>query len=58
MNDKEQCTTGCNLDEVIEMLCKEDPSFKNCLDEAKKELDKMTIQEQNDFIDNVFRRLT
>ena len=53
MEDKEYYT----IEEVIEMLCKDNPSFRESLNEAKKELDSLTVQEHNELIDNVFRRI-
>lgn len=53
MEDKEYYT----IEEVIDMLCKDNPSFRDKLDEAKKQLDSLTAQEHNELIDNVFRRI-
>lgn len=46
------------VEEVVEALCKDSPSFKIALEEAKKELDNMSKEEKNELIDNVFRRVT
>ena len=53
MEDKEYYT----IEEVIDMLRKDNPSFRDKLDEAKKELDSLSTSEHNELIDNVFRRI-